>query len=57
MNVAIGIAVIALVAALWLERNKRVKCGRRDNPYNLIDLQEELRRRAEARRKEEDEIR
>lgn len=57
MNIAIGIAIIALVAALWLERNKRVKYGRRDNPYNLIDLQEELRRRAEARRKEEDENR
>ena len=57
MNIAIGIAIIALVAALWLERTRRVKFGRKDNPYNLIDLQEEIRRRAEARRKEEDENR
>jgi len=55
MNIAIGIAVTALVVALWLERKRRVvHC---DSPYNLIDLQEEIRRRAEARRKEEDENR
>ncbi len=54
MNIAIGVAATALVVALWLERNRRV--ARRNNPYNLIDLQAEIRCRAEAG-KEQDENR
>lgn len=57
MNIAIGIAIVALVIAVWLERKNRSPRGRVDNPYNLIDLQAEIRRRNEARRKEEDENR
>ncbi len=57
MNVAIGIAVAALVIAMWLKRKNRSPSGMGNNPYNLIDLQEEIRRRAEVRRKEEDENR
>ena len=55
MNIAV-IATIALVTiGIWLEKNRR--CARRDNPYNLIDLQEEIRRRAEIRNKEQNEDR
>lgn len=57
MNIAIGIAVASLVIAVWLKRKNRSPSGMGDNPYNLIDLQVEIRRRAEARRKEEDENR
>jgi len=57
MNVAIGLAVVSLVIAVWLKRKNRSPRGMGNNPYNLIDLQEEIRRRAEARRKEEDENR
>jgi hypothetical protein len=57
MSVAIGIAVAALVIAMWLEIKNRSPSGKRDNPYNLIDLQAEIRRRNEVRRKEEDENR
>ena len=57
MNIAIGIAVASLVIAVWLKRKNRSPRGMGDNPYNLIDLQVEIRRRAEARRKEEDENR
>ena len=41
-------ALFAIVAfALWLEYRHRWKCRRRHNPYDLIDLQEEMRRRQE----------
>ncbi len=55
MNIAVGITVVALAIAIWLEKNRR--CARRNNPYNLIDLQEEIRRRNDIRRKERNEDR
>jgi hypothetical protein len=51
MSIAIGIALATLVIAMMLERKRHVVSG------NLIDLQAEIRRRAEASIVEEDDNR
>ena len=53
MNVALGICIAALIIALWAEARHREKNGRRDNSYQLIDLQEEIRRRNKKERDKE----
>ena len=53
MNIAIGVFVVALVLAVWAESRRHSRRGRRGNSYELIDLQEEIRRRREKERETE----
>ena len=43
------ISIVALTIAFWLEYRDRCVCERRSNPYELIDLQEEMRKKRESK--------
>jgi len=48
MEYIIVTIALASALALWLEYRHRWKCRRRrNNPYELIDFQEEMRKRRE----------